>query len=101
MVGSIDHQQVVLQERQRTRYKTKEVRDPSTFMIFFGSSTIGELVQKATYLRVVEEQDIKLLEQMRNTKNAYDNPTNNKKVEVIKKKTTSLFTFFDNFANRI
>ena len=72
LVGSIDHQQVVLQERQRTRYKTKEVRDPSTFMIFFGSSTIGELVQKATYLRVVEEQDIKLLEQMRNTKNAYD-----------------------------
>lgn len=65
----IAFQQDVLQERMRARYKTKEA---SSFLVFFGSDDLNRLVQKATYLKVMEHQDNKILGQMHQTKTTYD-----------------------------
>ncbi len=65
---SIGQQENILNERLRARYKTKE---NSSVVVLFGSSTISQLIQKAEYLRVMEKQDKRLLDQMNKTKNAY------------------------------
>ncbi|MBP7928225.1 peptidoglycan DD-metalloendopeptidase family protein [Patescibacteria group bacterium] len=68
---SIAHQTDVLHQRQRARYKSREVVNVSPIMLFFGSDTVSELLQRTTYLRVMEEQDTNLLEDMRETKAAF------------------------------
>ncbi len=65
----IDYQEGVLKERIRERYKTRET---SPVMILFGSNTLENLVKKASYLRVMEVQDSKILGQMRDTKDTYN-----------------------------
>ncbi|MCA9308442.1 MAG: peptidoglycan DD-metalloendopeptidase family protein [Patescibacteria group bacterium] len=66
--SSIDRQQVVLNERLRARYKSNE---DSSFVFLFGSSTFNGLLQKTKYLKVMEEQDNKLLVQLAKTKDAF------------------------------
>lgn len=65
----IEYQEDVLRERIRERYKTRET---SPVMILFGSNTLEDLVKKASYLRVMEAQDSKVLGQMRDTKDTYN-----------------------------
>lgn len=69
LIERIKYQEDVLTERVRARYKTKRI---SSLAILFGSDTVGSLVQKATYLRVLEDQDNKILGQMATTKDTYD-----------------------------
>ena len=66
---SIDYQRNVLGERVRARYKSGV---GSPFYVIFGSETLGSLVKKAEYLKVMQVQDQKLLGQMENTKQAYE-----------------------------
>lgn len=65
---SITYQEDVLSERLRERYKSIE---SNPVIVVFGSSTINSLVQKTQYLRVMEDMDRKLLDQMNKTKKAY------------------------------
>ncbi len=66
---SISFQQNVLNQRIRERYKSRET---SALVVFFGSSTFNNLVHKTEYLQVLEAQDNRLIQDMRNTKEAYD-----------------------------
>ena len=68
LIDSIGFQEKVLNERLRARYKTREF---SPLLIFFGSDTLNMLIKKAEYLRVMQIQDKKLLDQMKETKNDY------------------------------
>lgn len=70
---SIAYQEVVLKERLRSRYKTLE---SSPLILLFGSHTLDNIVQKSTYLKVMELQDHKLIKNMSETKNAYDTQKN-------------------------
>jgi len=65
---SILFQQNVLNERLRARYK---VVDISPMVVIFGSPTLSSLVKKAEYLKVMQIQDKKLLDQMNSTKDSY------------------------------
>jgi peptidoglycan hydrolase CwlO-like protein len=66
--NSISHQENVLSERLRARYKSRE---DSTVVVIFGSSTVNNLIQKTKYLQVMERQDKKLIDQMNATKDAF------------------------------
>lgn len=70
LIDSIAYQEDILGERLRARYKTRE---NSQIVVIFGSSTINTLIQKTKYLKVMEEQDQKLLEEMNRTKGAFTN----------------------------
>ena len=65
---SIAFQQGVLNSRLRERYKSRET---SPVVILFGSSTMNRLIQKTEYLKVMELQDNRLLEEMSRTKDAF------------------------------
>jgi peptidoglycan hydrolase CwlO-like protein len=69
LIERIEYQEDVLSERIRERYKTREI---SPIMVLFGTSTLDDLVKKATYLKVMELQDNKVLTQMRATKKTYN-----------------------------
>lgn len=69
LIERIQYQQDILNQRIRERYKTRET---SPVIILFGTETVNKLVQKATYLRVMEDQDNKVLEQMNATRQTYD-----------------------------
>ena len=64
-----DKQQRILEERMREKYMSKE---SSPIMVIFGSETLSSLVQKAKYLEVMGLQDTKLLTEMEDTKNKFD-----------------------------
>lgn len=66
--ASIDYQTNVLEERMRERYKTGE---SSPLVVLFGSETFDTLVKKTEYLKVMQLQDQKLLDEMRSTKQAF------------------------------
>jgi septal ring factor EnvC (AmiA/AmiB activator) len=68
LINSIDFQEEVLGERMRARYKAVE---NSPVLMLFGSSTLNQLIQKSEYLKVMEMQDKKLLDEMGATKNAF------------------------------
>lgn len=68
LVDSIDVQEEVLNDRIRARYKTKE---DSPVVVLFGSDTLTKVIQKSEYLKVIERQDKRLLDQMNKTKKAY------------------------------
>lgn len=68
LVDSIGVQEDVLSERVRARYKTKE---DSAVVVLFGSDTLDQIIQKSEYLRIMQKQDKKLLDQMNKTKKAY------------------------------
>ncbi len=65
---SISYQADVLAERMRSRYKARE---SSPVVVLFGSTTVNTLIQKTKYLEVMEHQDLKLLDEMNATKDAY------------------------------
>lgn len=69
LINSIDFQENVLGERMRARYKTFE---PSPFLLILSSNTLNELVQKSKYLKVMELQDKRLLDEMNKTKGAFN-----------------------------
>lgn len=66
---SITFQQGVLNSRLRERYKSRET---SPVVILFGSSTVNTLIQKTEYLKFMEIQDNKLLDEMSRTKDAFN-----------------------------
>lgn len=66
--GSIDYQRNVLGERVRARYKSGV---DSPFYVIFGSETLGSLVKKTEYLKVLQVQDQELLDEMEETKTAF------------------------------
>lgn len=68
--NSIVYQEKILGERLRERYKTRE---ESPFFVIFASETVNQLVKKTEYLKVMEQQDKKLLDQMNSTKTAFAN----------------------------
>lgn len=68
LVDSIDIQEEVLNDRIRTRYKTKE---ESPIVVLFGGDTLDKIIQKSEYLKVMQKQDKRLLDQMNKTKKAY------------------------------
>lgn len=68
LTDSIGFQNDVLGERIRARYKTHE---SSPVLMLFGSDTLKELVQRTKYLKVMEIQDKKLLDDMTSTKEAF------------------------------
>lgn len=65
---SIGFQENVLNQRLRARYKVSE---PSVITVIFGSETLRDMVKKSEYLRIMQLQDKKLLDQMYETKEAY------------------------------
>ena len=65
---SIDYQKEVLQARLRARYKSKE---DSPLVYLLGSDTFGQIVHKAEYLKTMEEQDNKLIEDMSRIKQSF------------------------------
>ena len=66
---SIDHQISVLGLRMRERYKD---RGESLLMLLFGSDTLNQLVEKSEYLKVMELNDNKLIDEMGETKKAFE-----------------------------
>ena len=66
---AMDKQQGILEARMREKYMSKE---SSPIMVVFGSETVGSLVQKAKYLEVMGLQDTKLLTEMEDTKNKFN-----------------------------
>lgn len=68
LVVSIDYQEEVLGERLRARYKSRE---SSPVMVIFGSATFNKIIQKTEYLKVMEKQDQKLLDEMAKTKDSF------------------------------
>ena len=69
LAEAIKYQEQIFNERMREQYKTRET---SPIVILFGSSTLNNLVKKAEYLKVMELQDQKLLDQMNATKTSYN-----------------------------
>ncbi len=65
---SIVYQTGILQERIRERYKSG---DESPIIVLFGSNTLDSLVKKTEYLKIMAEQDRKLLDEMQSTKEAF------------------------------
>ncbi|MFZ5424550.1 MAG: murein hydrolase activator EnvC family protein [Patescibacteria group bacterium] len=65
---NMDYQQVVLSERLRARYK---VVDNSFVLVLFGSDDLSSAIQKSEYLKIMSRYDQKLLDQMRETKEAF------------------------------
>ena len=68
LIDSISVQEEIINERIRARYKTRE---SSPVIVLFGSDTLTKIIQKAEYLKVMEKQDKRLLDQMNKTKKAY------------------------------
>lgn len=66
---SIDYQRMLLNNRFRERYKN---RDISPMMVLFGSLTLDNIVRKTEYIKQVEKQDMKLLDEMDSTKKSYN-----------------------------
>ncbi|MBI2414355.1 peptidoglycan DD-metalloendopeptidase family protein [candidate division WWE3 bacterium] len=68
LADSIDYQQNVLNERVRARYKSG---DNSQFLVLFGSDSINTLVKRIEYLKILQAQDKKVLDQMQEAKKAF------------------------------
>lgn len=68
LTSSINYQQNILDQRVRARYKSGQ---NSEFFILFGSDSISTLVKRAEYLKVLQVQDKKVLDQMDQTKKAF------------------------------
>lgn len=66
---SIDYQQSILDSRMRERYKD---RGNNMLMMLFGSETLNSLVKKTEYLKALEENDNKLINQMGETKGNFE-----------------------------
>lgn len=69
LAKSIDYQELVLGSRMRERYKDK---NENIFMLLFGSDTLHTLLQKAEYLKALEVNDNKLIDQMDETKDSFE-----------------------------
>jgi len=69
LVKSIEYQEMILGSRMRERYKD---RGNSMLMLLFGSNTLNSLVKKTEYLRALEENDNKLIDQMAETRKNFD-----------------------------
>lgn len=73
LIKSIEYQEMVLGSRMRERYKD---RGESVFMLLFGGDTLNTLVQKSEYLKVLEMNDNKLIDQMDETKKNFEQQKN-------------------------
>ena len=62
------YQETVLNERLRARYK---ISNSSPFLVVFSSNNVNEAVLKSQYLKVMQIQDKKLLDNMNATKNIF------------------------------
>lgn len=69
LIKSMDYQKIVLSSRMRERYKSKE---DSVLTLLLGGETLDKIIQKTEYLKIMELQDNKLLDQMKKTRNDYD-----------------------------
>ena len=69
LTKAVDYQQKIMEGRLRERYKSRE---SNPLVVFFGSSTFTNLVKKAEYLKVMESQDKKYIEEMNTTKKNFD-----------------------------
>ncbi len=69
LVVSITYQEDVLMSRVRERYKSRN----DSMVMLFGSETLGKMIQKIEYLQAMERYDKKLLQEMKDTKDAYSN----------------------------
>jgi len=81
LVKSIEYQEMILGSRMRERYKD---RGNSMLMLLFGSDTLNSLVKKTEYLRALEENDNKLIDQMAETRKNFEQQKDifqNKKAE--------------------
>ena len=81
LVKSIEYQEMILGSRMRERYKD---RGNSMLMLLFGSNTLNSLVKKTEYLRALEENDNKLIDQMAETRTSFEQQKDifqNKKTE--------------------
>lgn len=67
LIVSIEYQQRVLQFRMRESYKSRD----ESVVLLFGTGSVGQMIQKFEYLQVMEKHDNKLLEEMRQTKEAF------------------------------
>lgn len=67
---AMEYQRKVLASRLRERYKSRET---SAVVVLFGSDTVNELILKAEYLKHMEIQDNKIIDEMDKTKTAYSN----------------------------
>lgn len=64
----MDYQEKVLNERLRARYK---IFNQTPFVILFGSTDLNTAVQKSQYLKIMQIQDKKLLDNMDATRNSF------------------------------
>lgn len=67
--NTISYQVEILGKRSRARYESIET---SPIYVIFGSTNLGNFVQRLEYLRAMSIQDKKLLDQMKETKKVYD-----------------------------
>jgi len=68
LIDSIDYQQEVLAQRVRVRYMSG---DSSPMIVLFGAQTFDNLIKKLEYLKVMQAQDQKLLDEMKSVKETY------------------------------
>ncbi|MDP2874056.1 MAG: hypothetical protein Q8N84_02070, partial [bacterium] len=66
--GALQFQQEILGRRAREKYKSSRF---TAFELLFGAQSFGEMLQRAKYLAVMENQDRSLLEQIKVTKADY------------------------------
>jgi len=65
---AVEFQDDVLNERVRARYKSSRI---SALEVIFGGESLGEMVARVKYLKVMEAQDRRLLNQMKTTRDNY------------------------------
>ena len=67
---SVQYQHEVYGQRLRARYKSSRV---SAFEILFGADSLSDVFSRLKYLRMMEQQDRRLISQMNDTQHNYKN----------------------------
>jgi len=68
--ASVKYQQEVYSQRLRMRYKSSRI---SAFEILFGADSLSEVFVRLKYLKLMEQQDMRLIHQMNETQYNYRN----------------------------
>ena len=79
---ALDFQDDILSERIRAHYKNSRI---SSFEIIFAGDSLTDMITKIKYLKVMEEQDRRLMQQMEDTRGNYQDKKvllEEKKIEV-------------------
>lgn len=69
MSESIDYQEDVLDERMRARYKTQSL---SPALLLLHSTSFSDVIRRVKYLKTLQYNDQKLLDEMKKAKDAYN-----------------------------